>query len=250
MPILEHVSTGLHNQVAKDLGLKILREELPPGTVLPNEAILSAQFGVSRTVLREAVKVLASKGLMEVRRKTGTRVRSQKHWHSLDPEVLAWQFSIPQTSAALDDLLELRRLIEPAAARLASRRATAAELTAIKRALGAMEETHNDSEEATEVDLLFHLAVLEASHNQYLRSLGAIVKAALRASFQLTNADAAAYERSLQRHRAVVVAIEKKDPASAEKAMYHVLDQTETDIRASLSKKSMKKGKKNSRKKL
>jgi DNA-binding FadR family transcriptional regulator len=232
-----HARSGLHNQVAEHLGLQIMRGELAPGFVLPNETILGTRFGVSRTVLREAIKVLASKGLVEVRRKTGTRVRPNIDWNSLDPEVLSWQFSGEAIPAGITDLLELRRLIEPSAARFASLRATDGEITVIGEALRAMEKSVGDPERSVEADLRFHLAILEATHNSFMRPFGALVQAALRASFRLTNEDAVAYRRTLGLHRAVKEAIENKLPDEAEQAMHKLLSRNSSDIRKAVKKK-------------
>jgi DNA-binding FadR family transcriptional regulator len=232
-----HGRSGLHNQIAEHLGLQIMHGDLAPGFVLPNETILGTQFGVSRTVLREAIKVLASKGLVEVRRKTGTRVRPNVDWNSLDPEVLSWQFSGDAIPAGTTDLLELRKLIEPSAARFASIRATGGEIAGIAEALRAMETSVGDPERAVDADLRFHLAILEATHNSFMRPFGALVQAALRASFRLTDEDPAAYRRSLSLHRAVMEAIENKLPDDAEQAMHKLLARNASDIRKAVKKK-------------
>jgi DNA-binding FadR family transcriptional regulator len=234
----QHARAGLHNQIAEHLGLQIMHGELAPGFVLPNETTLGTQFGVSRTALREAIKVLASKGLVEVRRKTGTRVRPYIDWNSLDPEVLTWQFSGEGVPAGITDLLELRKLIEPSAARFASLRATGDEIAVIGEALRTMEKSVGDPERSVEADLRFHLAILEASHNSFMRPFGALVQAALRASFRLTNEDAAAYRRTLSLHRAVMEAIENKLPDDAEQAMHKLLSRNSGDIRKAVKKKT------------
>lgn len=234
MTILQGPLRGLHTQIAREIGLRIMQGELKPGEVLPNENLLGAQFGVSRTALREAIKVLAAKGLVEVRRKTGTRVRPAKEWHALDPEILSWQFAGPGIHAGLTDLLELRLLVEPAAARLAAARSTKEERLAIRQALQNMENSPGRSEAAIESDLQFHMAMLEATHNSFLRPFGALVQAALRASFRLTNANEAAYKRSLVRHRTVMEAVEQGNPDMAEEAMRIVLGQTQGDIKKAM----------------
>jgi DNA-binding FadR family transcriptional regulator len=231
MPTVKRPMEGLHNLIAQEIGLRIVRGDLLPGEVLPNENILGAQFGVSRTALREAIKVLSVRGLVEVRRKTGTRVCATRHWHVLDPEVLSWQFSGPGIQDLLTDLLELRLLIEPAAARLAATRSTSDDRIEIRQALEKMENTLGSSESAIESDLQFHLAILEATHNSFLRPFGALVQTALRASFRLTSANEAAYKRSLGRHRAVMEAIELHKPDLAEETMRLVLGQMQVDIK-------------------
>jgi DNA-binding FadR family transcriptional regulator len=190
---------------------------------------------VSRTAIREAIKVLSSKGLVELRRKTGSRVRSQQDWNALDPDVVSWQFAgdgIP--TGAINDLTELRRIIEPACARLAAKRATAEELAEIEKALIEMEQAAGKTEASVEADLNFHLAILEATHNSFMRPFGALIQAALRASFRLTNADMAAYRLSLTKHRAVLASIRNGKPEEAEIAMQIVLRGSQRDLEHAL----------------
>src|SRR5207247_3167418 len=119
---------GLHGAVVHDLGLRIVQGELEAGESLPTEEELSSELTASRTVLREAIKVLAAKRLVESRPKTGTRVRQRAEWNLLDPDVLAWQLEAGPDRRFLEDTLELRGLIEPAAARLAAVRANEGEI--------------------------------------------------------------------------------------------------------------------------
>jgi len=234
------IERTLHAQVAREIGLRVLEGELPAGTVLPNEAVLGGEFGVSRTALREAIKVLESKGLVEVRRKTGTRIRPRRDWNALDPEILSWLFSGPGFAAGLPDLLELRLIVEPAGARLAASRANTANLKEIEDALHGMDLALEDAESSIEFDLRFHMAILEATHNAFMRPFGALIQEALRASFRLTNVDRTAYERSLGRHRDVFEAIKSKDADAAEAAMRMVLNRTSEDIERSLPKPAPK----------
>ncbi len=241
------IERTLHAQVAREIGLRVLEGEIPAGTVLPNEAVLGGEFGVSRTALREAIKVLESKGLVEVRRKTGTRIRPRRDWNALDPEILSWLFSGPGFAAGLPDLLELRLIVEPAAARLAASRVNAVNLKEIEDALNDMDVAPEDAESSIEPDLRFHMAILEATHNAFMRPFGALIQEGLRASFRLTNVDRAAYERSLKRHRDVFEAIRSRDADAAEAAMRVVLNRTSEDIERSLPKTQRKDKAKKSR---
>src|SRR5438034_2683712 len=134
----QYPEQSLHGRIVHAIGRRILSGDLRPGDLLPAEPDL----GASRTVVREAVKVLAAKGLVESRPKTGTRVRPRDAWNLLDPDVLTWQ---QDGAAASEELLrkltEVRRIIEPAAAELAAARADAADIAALERALEAMEAT-------------------------------------------------------------------------------------------------------------
>ena len=221
---------NLHDQVAARLGVRIVGGTLKQGQVLPREELLAAEHGVSRTALREAIKVLASKSLVEVRRKTGTRVRPRTEWNVLDPDVLGWLFSGRGIPAGLEDLLEVRRLIEPAAARMAAERADDKDQQSIASALLAMMSAKGDVDLAVEADLAFHLAILEAAHNAFMRPFGALIQAALRISFRFTSSRPEPYLRTLDLHQAVVTAIANRKADKAEKAMTEVLAQTSRDI--------------------
>ncbi|HXR38734.1 MAG TPA: FadR/GntR family transcriptional regulator [Terracidiphilus sp.] len=224
------VRPSLHHEVAGKIGSLIAQGSIAPGAVLPNEAALGGEFGVSRTALREVIKVLASKGLVEVRRKTGTRVRPHAEWNMLDPEVLSWLFSGTGIPPGLTDLMEVRKVVEPAAARMAALRATSEDLAEIRDAYLGMERATGDLPSSVESDLRFHLAVLEATHNVFMRPFGALIQAALRASFRLTSSNSALYRKTLTLHRAVVNAIEAGKGDEAEAAMLAVLSQTSKDI--------------------
>lgn len=222
---------SLHGRVAHDLGARIAGGDYAPGSVLPNETALGASFGVSRTVLREAVKVLAAKGLVEARPKIGTRVRPRDHWNMLDPDVLAWQCAGAGLPVIAEDLLEIRRVVEPHAAGLAAGRATDAEILGIAAAYADM-ACAPDAETSVEPDVRFHLAIMEATHNAFLRPLGALIRTALRASFRLSKSSPGAHERSLPGHAAVLDAIRNRDPEAARGAMRDLLDRTAEDIRS------------------
>ncbi len=214
----------LYAKVARKIGLKILEGKLTPGAVLPNEADFGMQHGVSRTALREAVKVLAAKGFVEVRRKTGTRVRPQHDWNLLDPDVLNWMISGKRFAVYIPDLLELSHMIQPAGAKLAAERATPENLAEIESALQAMETGEEDSASSLESALTFHLAILKATHNTFMRPFGALIQEALRARFKLSDRDRMAFKKSLRRHRDVFEAICDRNPGAAEVAMQMVLN--------------------------
>jgi DNA-binding FadR family transcriptional regulator len=235
---LPSVRRTLHLEVASRLGAGIVSGEMPAGTVLPNESALSAELGVSRTVLREAVKVLAAKALLEVRPKTGTRVRPREAWHLLDPEVLEWQLSAPLTPQLIGDLIAVRLAIEPAAAGLAALHAVPHEVEAIEAACEAMAAADDGSEASVDADLAFHLAILQASHNAFMPPFGALISTALRASFRVTSANREAYRRSIKQHRAVCDRVRAYDADGATLAMRRLLESTGRDARAARARKT------------
>lgn len=234
----EPLKQGLHLRIAEYLGVQIMNGEYAPGTVFPAEAALGTSLGASRTAVREAIKVLAAKGLVEVRRKTGTRVRPAQDWNSLDPDVISWKFSDEKgIREAIEDLTELRRIIEPRCASLAAQRASKDEIFEIEKALKDMEGAAGKTEATVEADLRFHLAILDATHNIFMRPFGALIQAGLRASFKLTNTDREAYSRSLVKHRTVYETIQNGSSQQAEEAMHAVLRGSQRDIERSLAVK-------------
>src|SRR5712692_8302865 len=204
---------SLHGRVAHEIGLRIVRGEMVPGEVLPNEADWSALLDVSRTALREAIKVLAAKGLIESRPKTGTRVRPRESWNFLDPDILSWRAAASSGDAYAHELFELRRVIEPAACALAAPRATAQQLRAMDEALRGMELAGENGELFAGPDLLFHQTILRMTGNELIASLAALIEAALSLSFQLSNANPAGQSHSVPLHRAIMTAIAARDGA-------------------------------------
>jgi DNA-binding FadR family transcriptional regulator len=148
----------------------------------------------------------------------------------LDPEVLTWLFPGTGVPAGMPDLLEVRKVVEPAAARMAALHATPEDLAEIRDAYLGMERATDDLPFSVESDLRFHLSVLEATHNVFMRPFGALIQAALRASFRLTNSNRALYSKSLTRHRAVLDAIESGNGDESEAAMLAILEQTSKDV--------------------
>src|SRR5689334_2106606 len=164
---------GLHGQVVHDIGLRIVRGELRPGdVVVPDEG----DIGASRTVVREAIKVLAAKGLVAPRPKTGTRVRPRRDWNLLDPDVLAWRLESDPGQDFFRDLSEVRRLLEPAAARIAALRAAPGIAEPLARHLAAMEAALDDPDGYIEADVAFHGAILEGCGNELLEQLGGTLR--------------------------------------------------------------------------
>ena len=129
---------GLHGEVVHTIGLQIVNGDLQPGDALPPEDDLTSDLSVSRTVLREAVRVLAAKGLVEARPKTGTRVRERGEWNILDPDVLSWRTEASDDHKLYEETTEIRLAIEPLAARLAATRATDEEVAGIMEAYAGM----------------------------------------------------------------------------------------------------------------
>ena len=156
-----------------------MRGRWRPGDALPPEAELALQLEVSRTVVREAIKVLASKGLVEPRPKTGTRALARNHWNLTDPDVLRWQVSGGVDVALCRELLEVRGILEPRAAALAAARRTEADANRLLALLDEMGDVVDDPARYIASDLRFHSSILEISQNVLLSQLAATIRAAL-----------------------------------------------------------------------
>ena len=221
---------SLHAQVIEDIGESIVSGALRPGDALPGEAQLATQMAVSRTVLREALKVLAAKGLIETRQKTGMRVRDPRHWNHLDADVLGWRCAAMPTDDFVDKLVEMRAIIEPAAVAAAARRREPAQLEAIGEALEAMEESTTLDEWAV-ADLHFHEAVLAATNNELLSSLFGVIEAALGTFFVMSARTAKNFKYALPHHRAVYEAIRRRRPNEAAAAMQAMIAGSRANMR-------------------
>lgn len=222
----------LSHQAAQELGRRIVGGNYRPGDALPSEADLSAELEVSRTVVREALKVLAAKGLIRSRPRVGPVVQPRHVWERLDSDVLAWSTQDgEQLRVFLNQLTEVRRIVEPDTARLAAMRATADELEQIAATFAAMEDTVADPNAFMTQDLAFHEAIIRASHNDLLLGLLVTVRKGLVASRQVTTGTlrqdtpetAHAREIALQLHRAVLDALRERDGQRAHEAMVHLL---------------------------
>ncbi|GGS19368.1 GntR family transcriptional regulator [Streptomyces humidus] len=220
-----------HQRVVDELGRRIVGGVWEPGDPLPVEDALAAEIGVSRGGLREAVKALVAKGMLHVRPRTGTRVLPPEHWNHLDRDVLRWKQARDAT-ALLRDTSELRRIVEPEAARLAARRAGPEDVRALSDALAAMEAAAATPGRNgyVEADIAFHRALLDAGGNRLLGSLGRAVEIALEHSFLISTQTPGAVEASLPGHRAVVQAVEARDPVAAAAAVLAIVEAAEQEI--------------------
>ena len=226
---------GLHSRVAHEIGRRVVSGTIAEGALLPREAELSKQFSVSRQAVREGLKVLAAKGLVYSRRRVGTAVLPRTSWNLLDPDVLSWH--APE-SLPLDfgrQLVELRRVIEPAAAELAASRGTREAVDAIGAALREMHRTVDDHQAFVRADLDFHMAIFVASGNVLLDRLGRICEPLLGASFVLqglTRDSQAILAETVPRHVAVHEAIVARNSALARSEMERLLADAAEEVDA------------------
>ncbi len=214
--------------VVATLGAEIARGQIAENATLPPEPELEARFGVSRSVVREAIKTLAAKGLVSVKPRRGTRVRPRCDWSLLDRDVLMW---LTGDGGFDRDLLfaleEVRTIVEPAAASLAALRADAEDHRRIFAALAGMQSAGADAEAAVAADRDFHLAILDATHNPVLQSFRGAIDSILSAVFKLT---VDWFEENLANHAAVAEAIARRDADGARAAMHQVLGTTQANL--------------------
>ena len=224
---------GIHAGVVHGIGRRIVRGELASGAILPEQGELSRQLGVSRTVVREATKVLAAKGLVESRSKRGTVILPRSEWRLLDPDVLAWLSEAGLEPDFLRSMFEVRKIIEPAAARLAAERATPDELRAIRETFDAMAGAHD---EATylDADVRYHAMLVAATHNDHLVQLVAAFGPALQAGLRVATRHGWDWpdflEYSLGPHREVLEAVVGRDAAAAGEAMDRLVTQSQLSL--------------------
>jgi len=213
-----------HDAVVQALGKRIVGGSLAAGASIGTEQELCDQFGTSRTVIREAIKILSTKGLLDSRPRSGTRVTDHSEWHLLDPQVLAWRLgAIDGSERARLDLYELRQSFEPAAAELAAARATPQTLQKMKHALLGM-TLASSADEKIEHDLAFHTAILAATGNAFYLALGSLISAGLKHVFKVSlERTAKEDERWIRRHQNVYEAIAGGDGHGAAEQMKNLL---------------------------
>lgn len=222
----------VHRHVVKTLAQRILDDEFPPGSVLPPEPELCEAFSVSRSAVREAVKVLDSKGMVTTRPRIGTVVRPREEWSLLDPDILAWSMELKPSSNLVLSLIEARQVIEPAAARFAALRATAADIAPLEHAFERMShyKSVQDFDAFNRADIEFHSALLRASHNVVFQQLSNTIGAALGYSFRLTISRAKEPGSSLPNHGEVIERIRMRDSVGAFESMTRLLNIAIVDV--------------------
>jgi DNA-binding FadR family transcriptional regulator len=221
---------NVHGTTLDKLGEAIVAGRYPPGGTIPPEPTLCDELGVSRTVVREAVKSLVAKGLVSTGPKVGTKILASDEWNWFDPSVVAWQSKVGLTREYLRDLQELRRVVEPAAVRMAAQRATREDLAEIEQAFAGMKHAVEHGGDYVTYDLRFHQGLLKACHNRMLVQMSKALSSLLRTSFEISTSRKDGPRNSLPLHRAVLDAVIAHEPARAEKAIILLIDGAREDI--------------------
>ncbi len=228
---------SLPSQIAETIALKIFSGEYAPGSVLPNEHEWMRQFSVSRPVLREAVRLIAAKGMVASRPRLGTTVRDRADWTTLDADMLRWmQASLP-VGEFVRHVMQIRMMIEPGAAALAAREASVAEIEQLTRLAAMIDDAAHSSLASQAADVAFHRLLLVASGNPLLAGLAACIEEALRATIALTRpADEKKtvdrfWGAAMQQHKEVVNRVRQRDANGAHAAMTALLETTAAHVR-------------------
>ncbi|MFK4189131.1 FadR/GntR family transcriptional regulator [Streptomyces sparsogenes] len=223
---------GVHGQVVRRLGARIVGGDFAEGEVLDVRA-LGAELDVSLTVMRESLKVLAGKGLIDARQKRGTFVRPRAAWNLLDSDVIRWRVETGDGERLMRDLADVRSLVEPAAAHRAALRRTEADLLALDAALGAMADARGkgDADAEAAADASFHRALLAATGNELLARFDLLLEPGLRERDRLVHGHGAA-DDPVPSHRAVLDAVRDRDAPRAEVAMLDLLAKAADDLRS------------------
>ena len=220
----------IHGTIARKLGIEIVGGARHPGDVLDGEIEASEDLGISRTAYREAIRILAAKGLVESRPKAGTRITPRARWNLLDPDILAWTFEGEPDRQFVIDLFELREVIEPAAAAFAARRRTDQDLAEMSDALDEMQAYGLAAERGRAADQRFHRAILAAAGNEPLTALASTVGAAVSWTTKFKQRRHGLPRDPLPDHREVYTAIAAQDAEGAGRAMTDLLRLALTDM--------------------
>ena len=223
-----------HIVIARSLGVAIVTGRHEPKSVLPGEIELATQHGVSRSVIRESLRMLGAKGLIESRPKTGTRVRDRADWNLLDPELLGWMFEGVPPRGFVASLFQLRMIVEPAAAEIAAVRRTANQLSRMGHCLELMAQHGLATDGGQTADQQFHAILLEATHNELLISLSGSIAAAVRWT-TLFKYRTRQLRDPMPVHRALFETIANGDPAAARTATEALVRQAQIDTEAALN---------------
>jgi DNA-binding FadR family transcriptional regulator len=211
--------------IANELGIAIVTGVYSAGNPIPIEAELCRKYGASRSVLREAVKMLTAKGLLGARPRRGTWVQPEEKWNLLDPDVLGWLLERKYSPALLIEFTEIRLAVEPGAAALAARVAGPEEKAAIRHGIERMQAADRGDDDPLDSDIAFHVAVLRASRNRFYAQLTGFTATALRFSIQTTNRYKGVQLASIADHKKVADAIIAGKSVAAGQAMHKLIQE-------------------------
>lgn len=225
------MSNSLHDRVVQALGKEIVDGTLAPGTIMLAEH-LERRFLVSRSVIREAIRVLESLGLTASVKRVGTRIQPKTNWNSLDPQLIRWRLASADQGAQLRSLTELRASVEPSAAALAAEHASADSSQNLLRLVEHMRTAAIDGDRAlfADLDIEFHGAILKASGNDMFASLDSAIAEVIRGRAEHGMMPRHPSAATLERHEGVARAISQQSPRKARDTMTKIMDQTMVEL--------------------
>lgn len=215
---------NLSFRVTDALGRSIVKGQFKPDEALPTEAELCEQFGVSRTAVREAVKMLSAKGLVSSKPRRGIRVRPAEDWNIFDADLLKWSLEGEPSQEVLTEFFQLRVAVEPEAAVLAARFGTPEDKAAIGAAIEGMRKAPHYSEAGMSADLDFHISVLYATRNRFYIRLRDFIRTALNVTIHFTTPATRSYEEIVLAHENIYRAIESGDVERARLSMRALIE--------------------------
>jgi DNA-binding FadR family transcriptional regulator len=227
-------SSYVYKRIADEIGSAILCGRRAVGSLLPKEMDAAVDLGVSRTAYREAIRLLIAKGLVEARPKVGTHVTHRRRWQVLDPDVLRWAFQNGPSLAFIQELFELREILEPHAAELAARRRSMEQLALMGHALEKMARHGLATAQGRAADQRFHEEILVATGNHALMTLSASICAAIHWTTVFKHRSAKPPRDAIPDHRRLYAAIVDSDAARAAEAAKELIKLALEDTRASL----------------
>ena len=227
---MAELKSSLHNQVADILAQRIVGGRFQPGDFMPNIDALRDEFNVSRTVLREAIKLLTAKGLVESRPRVGMSVRPRSDWSLMDSDVLIWRVEAGMDRTFLKDLIDARTIIEPGAAELAARNARKNEIRELRGLFDELSASVGDPEIFIDADIRFHGYILAITHNELVQHMSMILNVAIRVIAMCTITVPGSSKAAMPIHQEVVEAIANRDGAGAFRAMRELVDGASGEI--------------------
>lgn len=227
---------ALHGSLLTALGSAIVSGSYPPGQVITLDRVC-ADHGVSRSVVREAIRVLESMGMVESRRRVGVTIQPAEKWNVFDPLLIRWRLDAGDRAAQLVSLSELRRGFEPAAAALAARRANPHQCRIMAAAVSdmVMHGRAGDLDAYLLADKIFHQTLLEASGNEMFRALNGVVSEVLTGRTHHGMMPATPNPAAIELHDQVARAIRMRDEEAAEQAMRAIIDEATSAVAEELS---------------
>lgn len=217
---------NFHSHVIHELGTGVISGKFPAGSVLPSDAELMDKFEVSRTVLREAIKTLEAKGLVEARPKVGTKVAKRHRWNLFDPQVLAWHLGTPPDEAFIAGLHEIRFQLEPLAARNVAERRTGEQIRLMYYWLRQMELSRDDVNSFCLADFEIHRIIADASSNPFMPALTGVIELSHAFAYRrlmLAQSDGERMGAFIEPHRRLLGFIESGDIVGSYSAMQAVI---------------------------